>query len=174
MSQSRGLAEPCRRLAKADMRYTLTLAWVSVIFASGCSSEAPSTAPISAPANVRSTDDVKREPKTIANTSSRRHKAIIVINVAKKGEGGPSCSSDMGAKGRFKCGPEASLTELSWEFSEHRDGLDFYRFSWSLTTNGRLKDRKGFTVGFDGTTETTVIDAEHHIVIREGPLTTRS
>lgn len=79
----------------------------------------------------------------------------------------------MGAKGKSKCGPKLSLTELSWEFTEHRDGSDYYKFDWNLTSDGKPKNSKGLTVGFDGDTEATVIDAEHYIVIRKGPLNTK-
>ena len=67
----------------------------------------------------------------------------------------------MAANGKSKCGPATSLTKLSWEFTEHRDGAD---------SNGEPKNSKGLTVGFDGDTEITVIDAEHYILIRKGPL----
>ena len=96
---------------------------------------------------------------------------MVVINAAKKGVNGPSCQGDMGRTGKFKCGPESSLTELSWEFTEHREGSDYYKFNWMLTANGETTNTRGLTVGFDGNSETTVIDAEHHIVIRQGPLT---
>ncbi len=76
----------------------------------------------------------------------------------------------MGSKGKLKCGPASSLTELSYEFIEHRDGADYYKFQWKLTSNGELKNSKALTVGFDGDSEITVVDAEHYIFIRKGPL----
>jgi len=34
-----------------------------------------------------------------------------VVNAAKKGVNGPSCSGDMGPTGKFQCGPKSSLPE---------------------------------------------------------------
>jgi hypothetical protein len=104
-------------------------------------------------------------------TFEPKYKAVVIVNAAKKGENGPSCRGDMGRTGKSSCGPKSSRTKLSWEFTEHRDGSDYYEFYWQLTVNGLRTNAKVLTVGFDGKAETTVIDAEHHIVIRKGPFT---
>lgn len=163
-----------RYLAKADMRLTLTLILGSALLLAGCSSENPSSSAAQGPPNTEGSGAATAPSvggaESAAVASSPRHEAVIVVNAAKKGDSGPSCSSDMAANGKSKCGPATSLTKLSWEFTEHRDGADYYKFNWNLTSNGEPKNSKGLTVGFDGDTEITVIDAEHYILIRKGPL----
>jgi len=160
------------------MHYSQIVVLVSALIASGCSSETPNSPATPTPSNTQSTDasdaDSARGTKPADVASSPKYEAVIVINAAKKGEDGPSCTSDMTAKGKSKCGPDSSLTELSWEFTEHRDGVDYYKFNWNLTRDGETKNGKDLTVGFDGNTETTVIDAEHYIIIRKGPLSSNS
>jgi hypothetical protein len=171
---SRVLGDFRRYLAKADMRSTLTLLLGSALFVAGCSSENPSSSAVQGPSNTEgsgaSTVNSVGGTESAAVASSPKHEAVIVVNAAKKGDSGPSCSSDMAAKGKSKCGPASSLTELSWEFTEHRDGADYYKFNWNLTSDGEPKNSQGLTVGFNGDTEITVIDAEHYILIRKGPL----
>jgi hypothetical protein len=128
---------------------------------------------------TRTIDDASRSPATsvrstesAAVASSPKHKKVLVVIAAKKGDKGASCSAGMGTKGKLTCGPASSLTELSYEFTEHRDGADYYKFQWNLTSNGEPKNNKALTVGFDGNTEITVIDAEHYIFIRKKPLST--
>jgi hypothetical protein len=156
------------------MRHTLNLVLGWALFSAGCSSENPSSSAVQGrPITDRygaSTVTSVGGTESAAVASSPKHKAVILINAAKKGDDGPWCESDMPAKGQSKCGPASSLTELFWEFTEHRDGADYYEFNWNLTSNGEPKNGKGLTVGFDGDTEITVIDAEHYIVIRKGPI----
>lgn len=156
------------------MRYTLTLVLSSALFIAGCSSENTSSPTTQTSPNGEgsgaSTATSAVNSQSAAAASSPKHEAVIVVNAARKGKDGPTCSSDMVAKGNSKCGPASSLTELSWEFTEHRDGADYYKFKWDLTSNGQPKNSTGLTVGFDGDTEITVIDAEHYILIRRGPL----
>jgi hypothetical protein len=96
--------------------------------------------------------------------------ATIHITAAKKGERGMQCESDMGPAGESKCGPDESLSAISWKFLEHRNGTDFYRFDWTLAKNDQPVNTKSLSVGFDGENDSKVIDAEHYIVIRKGPL----
>lgn len=156
------------------MQYTQIVVLVLAMVAAGCSSE-----PSSSPANPETSNTASTESPDVNSAgdaestsveSSPEFEAVLVINAAKKGDDGPICTSDMAAQGKSECGPASSLTKLSWEFTEHRDGADYYKFNWNLTSDGEPKNSKGLTVGFDGETEVTVIDAEHYIVIRKGPL----
>ncbi len=160
------------------MRYTPTLVLGSALFVAGCSPENPNSpatqGPPSAEGSGAPTVTSVGGSESAAVASSPKHKAVIVVSAAKKGDHGPSCSSDMAAKGKSKCGPASSLTELSWEFTDHRDEVDYYKLNWNLTSNGEPKNSKGLTVGFGGDTEITVIDAEHYILIRKGPLNSES
>jgi len=162
-------------LQELRMRYRYICAIVVVCFASlvGCTWDS-SNAPLPANSVPEGHSDATATPPINGERapvpSKPKYDAVIVINAAKKGVNGPSCSSDMGPTGKSVCGPTSLLTELSWEFTEHREGADHYRFIWALSVNGTVANTKGLTVGFDGATEATVIDAEHHIVIRRGPL----
>ncbi|MCB1100237.1 MAG: hypothetical protein KDN22_32025 [Verrucomicrobiae bacterium] len=160
------------------MRDTLTLLIVSALFFVGCSSENPDSSAVQGPPITEGSaaypDISVGGAESAAVPSTPMHEAVIVVNAVKKGANGPSCSSDMAAKGNSKCGIASSLTEISWEFTEHRDGADFYKFNWNVTSNGEPRNSKGLTVRFDGDTETTVIDEEHYIFIRKGPLTSES
>lgn len=156
------------------MQYTQIGVLILAIVAAGCSSETSSS-----PANPETSSTASAEVSDVNSAddtestsvkSSPNYEAVIVINAAKKGDDGPICTSDMAAQGKSECGPVLSLTKLSWEFIEHRDGADYYRFNWSLTSDGDPKNSKSLTVGFDGATEAIVIDAEHYIVVRKGPL----
>ena len=150
------------------MRYSQIVVLIFTLVVVGCSSETTSSPAIPAPSKHPSVDvpDVASAGGTETGSvaSLPKYEAVIVTNAAKKEEDGASCASDMAAEGKSKCGPDSSLTKLSWEFTEHRDGSDYYKFNWNLTSNGQPKNSKGLTVGFDGDTETTVIDAEHYIV----------
>lgn len=131
--------------------FKFTASITLVVLSTGCNSGSTTTSPAV----------VQSEPK---------HQAVIAISTAPKGEGSFKCEHDMGAVGGATCGPVTSLAELSWEFIEHRDGSDFYEVNYKLTNGGDSIVNKTFTVGFDGTQETTVVDAEQYIVIRKGPL----
>lgn len=141
---------------------TLTFA----LAVAGCSAESSRQPATATPSVMQSSELTTTETPVVEKP---KYIAAIFITAATKGEGGMKCSSDLGSKGEFRCGPDISLTELSWEFTEHRDGADFYRFNWTLTSNGEAKNSMGLSVGFDGVSETTVIDEEHYIVIRKGP-----
>ena len=142
------------------MHYTQIGVLILTFVVAGCSSETTSPSAISEPAGTPSANDPDvtsaRDAEPGSAATSPEYEAVIFIHAAKKEEDGPSCTSDMAADGKSECGPESSLTKLSWEFTEHRDG--------------EPEDSKGLTVGFDGDTEATVIDAEHYIAIRKGPL----
>ena len=156
------------------MHYTQIGVLILTFVVAGCSSETTSPSAISEPAGTPSANDPDvtsaRDAEPGSAATSPEYEAVIFIHAAKKEEDGPSCTSDMAADGKSECGPESSLTKLSWEFTEHRDGADYYKYHWNLTSNGEPEDSKGLTVGFDGDTEATVIDAEHYIAIRKGPL----
>ena len=155
------------RSLESHMRYLTLLLLLAI--AIGCSNPTRDLTRTSDDAS-RSTVTSVRSTESATVPSSPKYKKILVVIAAKKGDKGASCSADMGAKGKLTCGPASSLTELSYEFTEHRDGADYYKFQWKLTSNGELKNSKALTVGFDGDSEITVVDAEHYIFIRKGPL----
>ena len=147
------------------MQYAQIITVVCAVVVAGCSAE--TSRPPATPSVVKSSESTTSETRVVAKP---KYVAAIFITAAKKGEDGMKCSGDLGPTGRFGCGPEISLTELSWEFTEHRDKSDYYEFDWTLTSNGEPTNSNSLTVGFDGVSETTVIDEEHYIVIRKGPL----
>lgn len=138
------------------MPYFRVAALISLAFLlTGCPSSSTTTPPVTT---------------SPAATSEPKYEAVVAISTNPKGKGIVNCESDMAAVGEASCGLESSLAELSWQFTEHRDGSDYYKVSYTLTSRGDRKVNKAITIGFDGNRETTVIDAEQYIVIRKGPL----
>lgn len=152
------------------MRYIPISILVCVASLIGCSSNSstPSLPEAPTPSTPSDTSASTPSPRVESKVvSSPQHDAVLVVNAATKGVNGPSLRSDMARSGESSCGPDASQSKLSWKFTEHRDGNDYYQFDWTLTNNGKMVNFKGLSVGFDGSSEATVIDAEHHIVIQK-------
>jgi hypothetical protein len=150
------------------MTHAQVIVLATIVSMAGCASEKPDPLATTPRQSEQGDEDVPAQ--ATSNPANPKYSAAVEINAAKKNKPGMKCGGDMGATGWFGCGPEESLTDLSWEFVEHRDGQDFYRFNWTHTSNGSPTNSIVRTLGFDGVSETTVIDAEHYIVIRKGPL----
>ncbi len=160
-------ADGRRYFAEAVMQFVRITTLTFALVVAGCSAESSRQSATTTPSVIQSSELATAETPVVERP---KYIAAIFITAATKGEGGMKCSAGMGSKGEFRCGPDISLTDLSWEFTEHRDESDFYKFNWTLTSNGEAKNSKGLSIGFDGVSETTVIDEEHYIVIRRGPL----
>lgn len=65
-------------------------------------------------------------------------------------------------------GTESLVSEVSWKFSKHQDGSDFYEIQLTYKADGGFKKSSRVVVEFDGETEATVLDAEQYIVIHKG------
>ena len=101
-------------LQEVRMRYIRVIVVVCLAGLVGCSSDS-STAPLpSNPVPGRDSDATAATPPLNGESapvpSRPKYDAVIVINAAKKGVNGPSCSGDMGPTGKFECGPKSSLT----------------------------------------------------------------
>lgn len=149
------------------MKRAHIIALVGLLVSAGCSADSASPTATANPSTTPSSESTAAEPPLVTKPE---YTAAIFVHGAKAGDGGMVCSTDLGPTGEIKCGPEKSLTELSWKFVEHRNGSDYYQFSWTLFHNGSPTKTEGPLIAFDGASETTVIDDEHYIVIRKGSL----
>ena len=135
------------------MRHAQAIVLATIISMAGCASEKPDPLATTPRQSDQGDEDVHAQSTSIP--ANPKYSAAVEINAAKKNKPGMKCGGDVGATGRLGCGPEASLTELSWDFVEHRDGQDYYRFNWTHTSNGSTTNSMSLTLGFDGVNETT-------------------
>ena len=159
------------------MNYTPIVIFISALVFCGCSQETTRSRGTTGQPSSQSSD-VLNVPsagaaESAAVSSSPKFEAVVVLNAAKNGKGGPYATSDMGVKGKLEAARGPLRSELSWKFIEHRDGSDHYKLSWSQGINGGTTNGSGLTVGFDGGPEATVINEEPYVVIRKGPLDAR-
>lgn len=149
------------------MKFARTIALACIYSLAGCSEESPEPPAVANQPAVQSSEPIAAEPPL---PGMPKYNATIWVNAAKEGEGRMKCASDLGQLGTLKCGPESALTEVSWKFVEHLNGLDYYDFNWTLHSNGKPMKFANAHRGIDGVSEATRIDDEPNIIVRKGAL----